>query len=102
MPEYAIEQYEIWTQTYRVIAENPIAAVLQVLSGEAAAADNTLEFIQPDDSRGMPIDELGDRREVEAAFARADCGPLLTDGEIVDSIRRVEEVSSPSPAETSA
>lgn len=26
MPCYEIEQYEIWTQKYRVVAENPIAA----------------------------------------------------------------------------
>lgn len=94
MPEYEVEQYELWTQTYRVTAEDAVTAVLQVLRGEATPLNDSLEFIEPEDSRGLPIDELGDY--VAAAFARADCQQWLTDGEIVDSIRRVVEVASDS------
>lgn len=90
MPTYDVEQYELWTQTYRVKADDAVSAVLQVLTGQATPLDNSLEFIEPDDSRGLPIDVLGD--DVQAAFARADCQQWLTDGEIVDSIRRVVEV----------
>ena len=90
MPAYEVEQYELWTQTYRVTGDNPVEAVLQVLSGEAIPLDNSLEYIEPDDSRGLPIHELGD--DVEAAFAHAGYDQWLTDGEIVDSIRSVVEV----------
>lgn len=94
MPEYEVVQYELWTQTYRVTAEDAVTAVLQVLTGQATPLDNKLEFVEPEDSRGLPIDELGD--DVEAAFTRGNCQQWLTDGEIVDSIRSVVEVASDS------
>lgn len=101
MPEYEIEQYELWTQTYRVTADDPVSAVLQVLHGDATPLDNSLEFVEPDDSRGLPIDELGDA-DVQAAFAREGMQQWLTDGEIVDSIRRVVEIETAAQPEAPA
>jgi hypothetical protein len=59
MPTYKIEQYEIHVQKYSVKADDEAAAILAVLDGAAHCVDAP-EYIETDDARGLPTDDLDD------------------------------------------
>ena len=54
---YEIEQYEIWTQKYRIEAATEGEAIKKLFAGKAEAMDNALEFIEIADDLGMPVEE---------------------------------------------
>ena len=51
---FRVEQYEIWTQAYRVQARNQEEAVKLVLAGSGEPIDNDLEFVETADTMGTP------------------------------------------------
>ena len=57
MPLYEIEQYEIHSKKYRVIADSPADAIVRLLDCEANPVDGTLEFIEIAEDIGLPVDE---------------------------------------------
>ncbi len=63
MPLYEIEQYEIHSKKYRVIADSPADAIAQLLDCEAKPVDGTLEFIEIAEDIGLPVDCCDDLAE---------------------------------------
>ena len=57
---FVVEQYELHAQTYTVEAEDRVDAMRQVLSGEVAADDNGLEYIQVDEELGMSLEQFNE------------------------------------------
>jgi hypothetical protein len=60
MPLYEIEQYQIHSVTYRVIADSPADAIAQLLDCEAEPVGGSMEFIEIAEDVGLPIDECDD------------------------------------------
>lgn len=88
MPVYEIEQYEIHSMTYRVEADDPADAIVRLLDGEAEAIDNTLDFVEVADERGMLVEdhpELADKLRTLG---------VPVDDRIIPSIRTISEVES--------
>jgi hypothetical protein len=89
MKTFEIEQFEIHTTTYRVVAANRAEAVKKLFAGEARMVDDSQELNGPDDMRGM---------EPDAAFAEelAALNIRLDDG-VLASVCSVEEAPFPLP-----
>ena len=60
MPLFEIEQYQIHSVTYRVIADSPADAIVRLLDCEAKPVDGSLEFIEIAESVGLDVDECDD------------------------------------------
>ena len=86
MPEYRIEQYEVHGQQYRVEADNVADAITKLLDGEADPVDDSLEYIEICEDRGLPADE---HREL-ADQLRSLGVPV--DDHVIPSIRTVVQV----------
>lgn len=88
MPVYEDEQYELHAMTYRVEADDPADAIIQLLDGEAEAIDNSLDFIEVADERGMLVEdhpELADKLRTLG---------VPVDDRIIPSIRIISEIES--------
>jgi len=57
MSVYEIEQYELHTMTHQVEADNVTAAIVKLLDGEVEPQDNTLEYVEIADERGLFADD---------------------------------------------
>ena len=86
MPTFQIEQYELHGQQYRVEADNVADAICKLLDGEAAPVDDSLEYIEICEDRGLPAD---DHREL-AKQLRSLGVPV--DEHVIPSIRTVVQV----------
>lgn len=60
MPLFEIEQYQIHSVKYRVMADGPADAIVRLLDGESKPVDGTLEFIEIAEDIGLPVDECDD------------------------------------------
>lgn len=60
MPVYEMEQYELHTQKYRVEADTAAHAIQRLFANEAEVVDGSLEFLEVDQDRGLPVDEFRD------------------------------------------
>jgi hypothetical protein len=60
MPRYKIEQYEVWVSATEVDAENPGEAIAKVLDGQGDSVDNSSEYVETDESRGLSCDQAKD------------------------------------------
>lgn len=85
MPMYEIEQYELWTQKYRVNASSRAEAILKLDKGQGVPVDDSAEFIETEFSRGMMQDE---NEELTAELKAL--GYEFRDDAIIESIRDVE------------
>ena len=85
MPEYEIEQYEIHVSKYRVEAESEAEAIVRVLGGRGEPVDNSQEYVETCEDRGLSTSE---HREL-AEQLRALGVPV---DEVVPSIRSVIRV----------
>lgn len=88
MPVYEIEQYELHAMTYRVEADDPADAIVRLLDGEAEAVDNSMDFVEVADDRGMLVEdhpELADKLRTLG---------VPVDDRIIPSIRSISEVES--------
>ncbi len=84
MPKFRVEQYELHVTTYEVEGvENAGEAIREVYEG--GGTQLTTEYVEIDEWRGMPIDELS-REEIKLL-------ELGGSNEIVPSIREVTEVT---------
>lgn len=93
MPTFAIEQYELHVMTYDVDAATEADAVARLYDGLVEPVDDSLEFCEIDNSRGLPAG-----KHAELADA------LRTRGVSVDavipsicSIRVMDESTSSEP-----
>lgn len=57
MPTYQIEQYEIHVMTYRIEAQSEAEAIAQLFRGYALPVDDSLEYIEVYEDRGLPAEE---------------------------------------------
>jgi hypothetical protein len=57
MPQYEIEQYELHIQTHEVEADNEAEAIAKLFKGKAEPLDDTLEYVEVCEDRGLPADE---------------------------------------------
>ena len=57
MPTYQIEQYELHSAKYRVKATCEAEAIAKFLEGEGNPVNESLEFIEMAEDRGMPVDD---------------------------------------------
>ena len=57
MPTYEIEQYELHVQTYEVEADNEAEAIAKLFKGKAEPVDDSLEFVEVCEDRGLPAEE---------------------------------------------
>lgn len=86
MPAYEIEQYELHVTTYRVEADDPADAIVKVLDGEAVPVDDSHEYVEIAEERGLLVE---DHPEL-AARLRALGVPV--DDRLIPSIRGVSMV----------
>jgi hypothetical protein len=85
MPVFQIEQYELHTQTHRVVAENEAQAIAKVFNGEAEPVDGSLEYIEVADDFGLPA-------EKHRGLADELRGLGVSVGEVIPSIRSVVKI----------
>jgi hypothetical protein len=56
MPLFEIEQYQIHSVKYRVMADSPADAIVRLLDCEAELVGGSLEFIEIAESVGLDVD----------------------------------------------
>ena len=89
MPQYEIEQYELHVQKYRVEADSKAQAIAKLFSNEADPVDDSLEYVEICEDRGLPAEE---HREI--ADQLRELG-VTVDEAVIPSIRSIERVESP-------
>ncbi len=88
MPVYEIEQYEVYSCKYRVSAENKAEAISKLLNGDGEMVDNSVEYIQVHDEMGLSVSHYPE------LVAQLEKIGVPCDGEIIPSIREIEEVDA--------
>jgi hypothetical protein len=86
MPVYEIEQYELHTQKYRVEADSEAHAIQRLFADEAEVVDGSLEFIEVDQDRGLPVDEFRDLAEALRGLGED------MDDDVIPSVRSIAQV----------
>ncbi len=86
MPVYEIEQYELHSSKYRVQAISETEAVVKFFAGEGDPVDQSLEYIEVADDRGMPSEDFP--KLAKALKARG----IDVDEDIIPSIRSIDVV----------
>ena len=90
MPTYQIEQYELHSAKYHVKATCEAEAIAKFLEGEGNPVNESLEFIEMAEDRGMPVDDhpslVRSLRKHDIAFSN-----------FIPSIRSIEVVKRQSP-----
>ena len=95
MPQYEIEQYETHTQKYRIEADSEAEAIAKLFKGHAEPVDDSLEYVEVCEDRGLPADE---HREFADELRQLG---VPVDEAIIPSIRsvvRVEESARRTPS----
>jgi hypothetical protein len=87
MPVYEIEQYEVHIQKYRVDAADEAEAIAKLFQGEADAIDNSLEYVEIAEERGMSV--FG---EEDLAAKLLDRGIIDMSHIVIPSIRDIHQV----------
>lgn len=85
MSTYEIEQYELHTMKYRIEADDAVEAIVKLFNGEAEAVDNSLDFIEVADERGLLVadhPELAEKLRAQGVPAE----------QVIPSIRGIEEI----------
>jgi hypothetical protein len=90
MKTYEIEQYETWTQRYRVEAESEAEAIKKLFesSDQASAVPDSLEYVEVNTERGLPQDNYPEITEELEKL-----GVTLDDDCVIGSIASISEVS---------
>jgi hypothetical protein len=83
MPVYEIQEYELHSSKTRVTADTLPQAIQKLRAGEGTPVDNSTEFIEGDDTRGMP----------DYDFEEADM-PELVELELFDVNGRIAGIRS--------
>jgi len=87
MPTYEVEQFELHVMKYRVEADDPADAIVKLLDGEAEPMDDSQEYIEIADERGLFVSE-----HPELAAKLRTLG-VPVDDRIIPSIRSIEVVA---------
>ena len=85
MPTYEIEQYETHAMRYRIDAANQAEAIANLFRGYALPVDDSLEYVEVCEDRGLPAEEPP--RLVEELQA----SEIAVD-DVIPSIRSIAEV----------
>ena len=83
MPTYEIEQYEIHVQTYEVEAESEAEAIAKLFKGDAEPVDDSLEYVEVCEDRGLPAEEHRELADQLRAMG------ITVDEAVIPSIRSV-------------
>jgi hypothetical protein len=86
MPTFEIEQYELHVTAYRVEADDPADAIVKVLDGEAEPVDDSQEYVEIAEERGLLV---ADHPKLAAKLLTLG---VPVDGRIIPSIRSVSKV----------
>ena len=92
MRTYEIEQYEIHVQKYTVEAANEAEAIAKLFDGLAEPVDNGLEYVEIAEDHGLAVDDHPALAEALRALG------VPVDGQVIPSIRCIEEVVTPTTA----
>ena len=87
MPTYEIEQYELHVQTYEVEADNEAEAIAKLFNGKAEPMDDSLEYVEVCEDRGLPAEEHRELAEELQSFG------VSMDEHVIPSIRSVVKVA---------
>lgn len=60
MPMFEIQQYELYTCTYRVRANSAAEAIHKLWDGEGTQVEDSEEYIEVDEEHGIPCDDNRD------------------------------------------
>ena len=85
MPTYQIEQYEIHVMTYRIEAQSEAEAIAQLFRGYALPVDDSLEYIEVYEDRGLPAEEHRELAEQLRTLG------VPVDEAVIPSIRSIVE-----------
>ena len=83
MPQYEIEQYELHVMKYRVEAQSEAEAIAKLFKGNAEPVDDSLEYVEVCEDRGLPADEHRELAEQLRALG------VTVDEAVIPSIRSV-------------
>ncbi len=83
---YEIEQYELHTMKYQVVAANEAEAIAKLFDGGGEPVCNSLEYVEVAEDFGLPTDEYAD-----LADALRKLGVSVGDT-VIPSIRSIEKV----------
>ena len=86
MPTFEIEQYEVHVQTYEVEADNEAQAITKLFNGEAEPVDDSLEYVEVCEDRGLPADEHRELAEQLRSLG------VSVDEHVIPSIRSIQPV----------
>ena len=86
MPQYEIEQYELHVMKYRVEAQSEAEAIFKLLDGEAEPVDDSLEYVEVCEDRGLPAEQ-----HRELAEELQSLGVSMNE-HVIPSIRRIVKV----------
>ena len=92
MPMYEIEQYEIHVQRYEVEAQSEAEAIAKLFDGEAEPVDDSLEYVEVCEDRGLPAEEYRELAEQLRAMG------VSVDEVVIPSIRSVVQADQRTPA----
>jgi len=86
MPKYEIEQYELHSVKYEVVADSEAEAITKVFDGLAIPVDDSQEYIEIAEDFGLPTDEYFELADELRALG-------VSVGEaVIPSIRSIEQV----------
>ena len=85
MPTFEIEQYELHVQKYRVVAESEAQAICKLFNTEADPVDDSLEYVEICEDRGLEHRELADELRLL---------DMPVDEVVIPSIRSIKRVES--------
>ena len=86
MPTFEIEQYELHVQRYEVEADSEAEAIAKLFGGEAEPVDDSLEYVEICEDRGLPAEEHRELAEQLRAMGAS------VDEVVIPSIRGVVKV----------
>ena len=85
MPTYEIEQYEIHAMRYRIDAANQAEAIANLFRGYALPVDDSLEYVEVCEDRGLPAEEHRELAEQLRTLG------VPVDEAVIPSIRSIVE-----------
>jgi hypothetical protein len=89
MPQYEIGQYELHVQHYRIEANSEAQAIAKLFSNEADPVDDSLEYVEICEDRGLPTEEHRELADQLRALR------VSVDEAVIPSIRSIERIESP-------
>ena len=86
MPTFEIEQYELHVQHYRIEADSEAQAICRLFSNEADPVDDSLEYVEICEDRGLPAQEYREIAEQIRSLG------VTVDEHVIPSIRSIKRI----------